>query len=284
MTRRRLGKRDRCMWMVVADGRYELHPGSASACRSHSSTRCWSSGRICRSSPCASAVRSRRLLEAMFQCLPIVVAVHLFGNSVWGLYGQIWRHASVAEARRVVLAGATGGRPSSRSIHSTRSRCPGRSPCSPPSSPRCSWASYASRRVCSAGGASRPHGQPSPSSAPARRPRRSSARCSASPASRRSPVVVVDDDVRTHGRSLLGVPVVGDVANLDHAVGASRPARSSSPTRAPTRPVARGDGGRRAGQGARQGVPAGPRAADLAPSVRDVRDLRIDDLLGRQQV
>ena len=45
----------------------------------------------------------------MFQCLPIVVAVHIASNLVWGLYGQIWRHASIAEARRVVLAGVTAG-------------------------------------------------------------------------------------------------------------------------------------------------------------------------------
>ncbi len=51
--------------------------------------------------------------EGMFESLPIVVAIQLASNWAWGVYGHIWRHASVAEARRVVLAGATGVRPSS---------------------------------------------------------------------------------------------------------------------------------------------------------------------------
>ena len=40
--------------------------------------------------------------------LPVVVLTHLLANYLWGLYGQMWRHASVQEARRVVLAGITG--------------------------------------------------------------------------------------------------------------------------------------------------------------------------------
>jgi FlaA1/EpsC-like NDP-sugar epimerase len=39
--------------------------------------------------------------------LPIVVVIHLLSNYLFGLYGQMWQHASVQEARRVVLAGAT---------------------------------------------------------------------------------------------------------------------------------------------------------------------------------
>jgi FlaA1/EpsC-like NDP-sugar epimerase len=40
--------------------------------------------------------------------LPAVVLMHLLANYLWGLYGQMWRHASVQEARRVALAGLTG--------------------------------------------------------------------------------------------------------------------------------------------------------------------------------
>ena len=36
--------------------------------------------------------------------LPIAVAVHLAANTLFGLYGQMWRYASVQEARRLVLA------------------------------------------------------------------------------------------------------------------------------------------------------------------------------------
>ena len=38
--------------------------------------------------------------------LPLVVLIHLSANYLFGLYGQMWRYASVQEARRVVLATA----------------------------------------------------------------------------------------------------------------------------------------------------------------------------------
>lgn len=40
--------------------------------------------------------------------LPLFLLLHLSANFVFGLYGQMWRYASIEEARRVVLAGATG--------------------------------------------------------------------------------------------------------------------------------------------------------------------------------
>ncbi len=39
--------------------------------------------------------------------LPFALAIHLTTNAASGLYGQVWRHASVAEARKVLSA--TGG-------------------------------------------------------------------------------------------------------------------------------------------------------------------------------
>ncbi len=41
--------------------------------------------------------------------MPVVVALHLLANQVFGLYGQMWRYASVQEARRVVKAALVGG-------------------------------------------------------------------------------------------------------------------------------------------------------------------------------
>ncbi len=38
-----------------------------------------------------------------------VAFVHLMSNYIFGLYGQMWRYASVREARQVVLAGVAGG-------------------------------------------------------------------------------------------------------------------------------------------------------------------------------
>jgi FlaA1/EpsC-like NDP-sugar epimerase len=40
---------------------------------------------------------------------PVAVVLHLLVNFGFGLYGQMWRYASVQEARRVVLAAATSG-------------------------------------------------------------------------------------------------------------------------------------------------------------------------------
>ena len=41
--------------------------------------------------------------------LPLIAGIHLAVNHLFGLYGQMWRYASVLEARRVVLAGVTAG-------------------------------------------------------------------------------------------------------------------------------------------------------------------------------
>ena len=37
--------------------------------------------------------------------LPGIAVIHLLGNYLFGLYGQMWRHAGVQEARGVVLSG-----------------------------------------------------------------------------------------------------------------------------------------------------------------------------------
>ncbi len=41
--------------------------------------------------------------------LPAVIALHLATNALFGLYGEIWRYASVQEARRVILASISAG-------------------------------------------------------------------------------------------------------------------------------------------------------------------------------
>ena len=37
--------------------------------------------------------------------LPFVVVLAVVGNAAWGLYGHVWKHASILEARRLLLAG-----------------------------------------------------------------------------------------------------------------------------------------------------------------------------------
>lgn len=40
---------------------------------------------------------------------PVAMALHLLVNALFGLYGEMWRYASLPEARRVVVAGVTAG-------------------------------------------------------------------------------------------------------------------------------------------------------------------------------
>ena len=44
-----------------------------------------------------------------WRLLPAIVAIHLAANFVFGLYGRMWRYASVLEARRVLLSGGAAG-------------------------------------------------------------------------------------------------------------------------------------------------------------------------------
>ncbi|MGH2727373.1 MAG: polysaccharide biosynthesis protein [Actinomycetota bacterium] len=50
-----------------------------------------------------------RFWRGFWTLAPIIAVIHVTSNYVFGLYGQMWRYASVQEARRVVFAGASGG-------------------------------------------------------------------------------------------------------------------------------------------------------------------------------
>jgi FlaA1/EpsC-like NDP-sugar epimerase len=223
--------------------------------------------------------------ERMFEFLPIVIAVHLLANLGWGLYGQIWRHASIAEARRVVFAGLTAGAvifmlnplrafPVPRSVALFGAivatmfiglvRFQHR---------LFSWRRKIDRtasRVAVVGAGS--------AGASIVREMKRSANTGV------APVVVIDDDVRKQGRSLLGVPVVGDIANLGRVVERFHADEVLLAVPSADRQVIRA-----VMQGAeRAKVPLKvlPPVRELinGPSVRDARNLQIEDLLGRQQV
>ncbi len=221
----------------------------------------------------------------LYTCLPIVIAVHVACNLGWGLYGQIWKHASVAEARRIVFAGITA--------------CVIIMPVDPLGSfriPR-SVALFAAVVATMFMGLVRFQAR---LFSFRRKVDRSAVRVAIVGSgfagasiiremlrtpSGRTPVVVVDDDPRSHGRSLLGVPVVGAVADVDKAV-----------ERYGAREVIVADPGASQGllrvamEGAERAkvpVKVMPPVHELlasSPSVRDVRSLQIHDLLGRQQV
>jgi FlaA1/EpsC-like NDP-sugar epimerase len=50
-----------------------------------------------------------RYWSNFWRFLPVAFVIHLLANHFCGLYGQMWRYASVQEARRIVLAGTIGG-------------------------------------------------------------------------------------------------------------------------------------------------------------------------------
>jgi FlaA1/EpsC-like NDP-sugar epimerase len=50
-----------------------------------------------------------RYWSSFWRFLPIALTIHLVVHQLAGLYGQVWRYASVQEARRVVLAGCASG-------------------------------------------------------------------------------------------------------------------------------------------------------------------------------
>ena len=99
------------------------------------------------------------------------------------------------------------------------------------------------------------------------------------------PVAVLDDDPRAQGRKLMGVPVVGGIDDLPsaltglevHQVVLAIPSADHSVVRRAVH----------AAEAAGLPLRVLPSVADLMNarvSMRDVRDLRIEDLLGRQQV
>jgi FlaA1/EpsC-like NDP-sugar epimerase len=226
----------------------------------------------------------------LYEFLPVIILVQLGANLTFGLYGPIWKHASVAEARRIVFAGAcaggvifllnpTHGLPVPRSVALLGAfvatvmmgavRFQGR--LLRRSSARAGADTDAAIRIAVVGAGN--------AGAAILREMRNRGETD------RVPVVVVDDDPRKQGRSLLGVPVVGDTDHLPAIVeyyGADEVLVAI--------PSADQHVINQIMEGAElAGVPLKvlPPVRDLLndrPSVRDARDIHIEDLLGRAQV
>jgi FlaA1/EpsC-like NDP-sugar epimerase len=216
----------------------------------------------------------------------VAVFAHLASNWAWGLYGQMWRHASVTEARRVVLSAITATAVLFALFWSLR---------------------LVPRSVIALGGAGsmmllgalRFHSRlfafkRNPDARIGLRVAVVGAGESGAvivremlrnPAAGFTPVVVLDDDVRKQGRSLAGVSVSGGIDRLAdevirlavHQVVLAIPSAGPELVR------------RVAAQAEVAGValkvlPSVKELIGGRVSVQDVRDLRIEDLLGRQQV
>jgi FlaA1/EpsC-like NDP-sugar epimerase len=230
---------------------------------------------------------SRTQWGELLRFLPVAVVLTLAVAWAWGLYAQIWRHASVAEARRVLLAGIT-----SAVVVTTVSLAVG-GPFPLPVSLLGAMAvtmllgairfqsrlfAFNRRQVESNGMRVAVLGAGEAAAELVRSMRRDSR-------SGLVPVVMFDDDERTHGRACSGVPVVGGFESLPDVVATTE--LHQVILAAPSAPVSTV---RRAADLAdRVGLPLRvlpPVHELIGGQVRTsaVRDLRIDDLLGRNPI
>jgi FlaA1/EpsC-like NDP-sugar epimerase len=219
--------------------------------------------------------------------LPLAVIVHLVMNRVWRTYGPMWQYASVEEARRLLFAGFSAGAvvlllmlfPSIRMPLSVVLIGPVLATLGMGAT-RFQSRLFAFRRAKDlvAGLGVAVVGAGEGGRAAIREMRREHQLGM-------TPVVVVDDDPRLAGRSLNGVPIVNGVDDLERIVHEHEVHQVLLAVASATPELAE----RVAAGATAAGVPVKvvPRLADFIQghaSLRDVRDLRIDDLLGREQV
>jgi FlaA1/EpsC-like NDP-sugar epimerase len=228
-----------------------------------------------------------RFWRQFVSALPLIVLVTLAMNWLWGLYGQIWKHASVLEARRIILstlstaviltavmvvgtrlvplsvvglgcllytllAGATRFQSRLFALRRERSDQPGL------------------RVVVLGAGES--------GASLVREMLRS-------PRAGLIPIAMLDDNPRTHGRHCLGVPVVGPIADLPRVVADTSAHQAVLAVADPPVELVR----RAANLAETADIPLRVLrgVAELVQgqiTLRDVRDVRIEDLLGREQV
>ena len=219
--------------------------------------------------------------------VPLGVAVSLASNWAWGLYGQLWRHASVQEARRILLAGAsTMGVLVLLELAVRRSvpysvvtlgvglglfligalRFQSR------------LFTFQRRSADQTGLRVVVIGAGDAGAALVREMLRS-------PRAGLVPVAVLDEDPRRHGRSFMGLRIEGGIDDLPGVAARTRAHQAvlamSSIDQALVRRAA--DAAELAAVALRI-VPGMSSTVGNRVSINDVRDLRIEDLLGRKQV
>jgi FlaA1/EpsC-like NDP-sugar epimerase len=218
--------------------------------------------------------------------LPLAVAIHLGSNGLCGLYGRLWRHASVEEARRVLLAGAislltlllitvAAGRRMPISVVVVGSIF---------GTMLLGATRFQSRLFALHRRALAPSGLRVAILGAGEEAAVVLRAMLDDPRSGLVPVVILDDDPRKQGRSLRGVPVAGRIAELpkvaDH-YGLHQALVSADPAdRAVLHQAAE------AAEKADLPLKVLPSVAERVGSrtVRELRDLSIDDLLGRDQI
>ena len=217
--------------------------------------------------------------------LPLAVVVTLVSNARWGLYGKLWRHASMYEARRLVASGVTV-----TAILLVVEVGPRHAPISVVfmspiiatflmSLVRFQSRLFSYRRaggdqglrvvVIGAGDAG--------ASLVGDMLR--------SPRAGFCPVAVLDEDEHHHGRSFMGVAIEGGIDDLPRVIDSTGAhlvvfAMSNAPQELVRRAAHRAE----QANVALKIVPGISTSMRGGVSLRDLRDVRIEDLLGREQI
>lgn len=228
-----------------------------------------------------------RYLDRLGVYLPVACAVHLLANWAWGCYGRTWRHASIDEARRLLCAGASSGIVLFLVFAWGTQHIPYTVLIAGPivvtflfgmvrfQSRLFAFQRFGDRKsgvrvaVVGAGAAG----------SAALREMRESGQLGF------VPVVVVDDDPALRGRQIHGVPIAGGIDELatiigDRDINQVLYAIPSAPASTLQRVA---DAAEEAHVPVRV-LPAPSSWVHGMPPLRELRDLRIEDLLGRQAV
>jgi FlaA1/EpsC-like NDP-sugar epimerase len=229
-------------------------------------------------------IPSRSWLSFM-RFLPVVIVAHLATNWICGLYGRIWRYASVEEARRVLLGGSMAltllvG----LTLYSHRLPL--------------SVVAFGAAATTMVVGLSRfqsrlfalhrievdPTGVRIAIIGAGHMGAAAVREMVDNLGAGLIPAVVVDDDVRKQGRSLFGIKVTGPIEELSAAAERYKAQQAllaiASADRQLVQRVA--DAADAAGLPLKVLPPAAERVRGRV--LRDIRDLTIDDVIGRQQV
>jgi FlaA1/EpsC-like NDP-sugar epimerase len=217
--------------------------------------------------------------------IPLAMVIGVASNWFWGLYGQLWRHASIYEARRLLMSGTT--------LMVAVVLIEVVTPKIPVSvvltgavlaTFLMALVRFESRLFSFRRQATHPGlgvvvvgaGDAGASLV---------ADMLRSPRAGFHPVAVLDDDTERHGRSFMGVRVAGGIDDLPEVVettGANLVVFAM--TNAPQDVVRRAASGAEAADVAMKIVPGMSTAMRGGVSLRDIRDVRIEDLLGREQI
>jgi FlaA1/EpsC-like NDP-sugar epimerase len=224
--------------------------------------------------------------QSLGKLLAFLALIHLASNWCWGLYGPLWRYASIHEAQLVLMAGATSLLAVLGVILLT-----GHSEMTAVFTVGCALTTLLigairfrsrlfalQRRKESASGVPTAIiGAGATGAAIVRDMLRR-------PETAR-PVVILDDDPRTKGRSLMGVPVAGSIDDLEVVAPTFGVAQAVLAIPSASQELVRRAASAADAAGVALRVVPGPTETLSGPvSFHDVRDLRIDDLLGRRQV